>query len=102
MWVNYSDDENSATKRSGHRWASKYSGHRATPLWQPVVVAINSPLYHCTRWWWLSTQQPPPPDSLTFARHTFSCTRNVHLNSERIRIVLISYLVYAAYNYNRE
>ena len=48
MWVNYSDDENSATKRSGHRWASKYSGHRATPLWQPVVVAINSPLYHCT------------------------------------------------------
>ena len=47
MWVNYSDDENTATKRSGHRWASKYSGHRATPLWQPVV-AINSTLYHCT------------------------------------------------------
>ena len=31
MWVKHSDDESNLTKRSGHRWASKYSGHRATP-----------------------------------------------------------------------
>ena len=46
MWVKHSDDESNLTKRSGHRWASKYSGHRATPLWQPVVVAINSVLLY--------------------------------------------------------
>ena len=76
VWVKYSDDENNATKRSGHRRASKYSGHTASLPLPAGGYQLNSLLHQI-----LELLQ----DTLSFQTKSTL----VHINFKRIRIVLI-------------